>query len=211
MRKLLLIILLFGGFTIANAQFVNYGIKGGISQNINGNIYLSNSSGWFFPSSGELGYHIGFFAEFKLPLWLYLRPELYYTHTESSYEFVDSEKSTLTLNKIDMPILVGARVLKYGRVFFGPAFHYNFNTDLSNTPSYNNLKKISSDDFAISGQIGLGLEFGKFGGDVRYEYGFTNNHASFERDFIDDFDPNKDILLETKHQQVIFSLYYKFK
>ncbi len=194
MKKLLFILFLLGSFTISHAQFLNFGIKGGISYNSNGELSISDLT--TFDSNQEMGYHIGILTEIKLPLWLYVRPELYYTHTESSYKSeLQGKETKLSMNKIDIPILLGFRVLKIGRAFFGPSFHYILSNDLSHAD------EVSSDDFTLGGQAGIGIELGKFGADVRWEMGFTDTEALF----------NPATLVDTQQQQVILGIYYKFR
>ena len=214
MKKLVLTILLIGSFSIVNAQFLNFGIKGGINYNSNGD--LRSISGFSeiidnvkISSDEETGYHFGAFTEIKLPLWLYVRPELYYEHTESSYQSAD-DKTKLKLDKINVPILVGIRVLRIGRVFLGPTFNYTISTDLKDTPSFDNVKTISSDDFSVGSQIGVGLELGRIGADIRWETGFTDTEAIFVGDVLNDLG-GESIKIDTSPQQFILSFYYKFK
>lgn len=213
MKKIILILLMIGSFSIANAQFLNFGIKGGINYNSNGDLrsldFSDISENVKISSEEETGYHFGVFTEMKLPLWLYVRPELYYEHTESSYEGA-VDKTKLKLDKINAPILVGIRVLSIGRVFLGPSFHYTISTDLKDTPSFNNIKTISSDDFSVGGQIGIGLELGRIGADIRWETGFTDTEAIFVGDVLDGLG-GESIKIDTSPQQFILSFYYKFK
>ncbi|MCF6222389.1 MAG: outer membrane beta-barrel protein [Flavobacteriaceae bacterium] len=208
MKKFLFILILFGTFHVSQAQFFNFGIKGGINYNSNGDLSLINNLADVIPlsSNEETGYHFGFFTEIKLPLWLYLRPELIYTHTESSYS-IGGNKARLVKDLIEAPILVGFRVFKIGRFFFGPSFQYAINTDLKSN-SFENLKKTSSDDFTVAGQVGLGLNFGKLGADIRWEAGLSDSAALFQGNF-----PNETprALVDTSQQQFILSFYYKFK
>jgi hypothetical protein len=131
MKKILFILILFGSFLTANAQFFNFGVKGGVNYNANGDLVLFESGGFSetFNSDEETGFHVGILAEIKLPFWLYLRPELVYTHTESSY-IIDGEKTKLKKDLIEAPLLVGFRVFKIGRFFFGPTFQYAINNQL---------------------------------------------------------------------------------
>ena len=191
----------------AHAQFLNWGIKGGVNYNENGDLRAINLGNPITLSSNEeVGYHIGILSEIKLPLFLYIRPELVYTHTESSYKLND-DQGTLKLDKLELPVLVGFRVFKIGRFFFGPNFSYIMNTKLSVPESVEGVSNVSSDDFLVSGQIGLGLNFGKIGADIRWETGFSDSEASFIRNSTDlDF-----ALVDTSHSQFILSFYYKFK
>jgi hypothetical protein len=207
MKNLYLFLVVFCLTLSANAQFLNWGIKGGVNYNENGDLRAITEGGPIsLSSTEEVGYHIGILSEIKLPLFLYIRPELIYTHTESSYK-LEGDKSKLKMDKLELPVLLGFRVFKIGRFFFGPNFSYVMNTKLSVPESVESVSNVSSDDFLVSGQIGLGLNFGKIGADIRWETGFSDSQASFIRDNTDiDF-----ALVDTSHSQFILSFYYKFK
>ena len=198
MKKILFTLLFICSASVATAQIFNFGIKGGLNYNSNGELNSISTITNPIDSDSGSGYHVGAFAEIKLPLWLYLRPELVYTHTESSYSFNNAE-TALTLDRIDAPLLVGFRVLKIGRIFLGPSFHYNVDLNLENA------KASSYDDFTVGAQFGLGLNFGRFGADVRWETGLSETQAIFMGDLI-----NESITVDTRQQQFIFSVYYKF-
>ncbi len=159
MKKLIIIFFIFGAFSTLNAQFFNYGIKGGINYNSNGN--LRSVSGFTedlkIHSDNQTGYHFGVITEFKFPFWLYIRPELLYTHTTSGYQG-DAAESELSINKLDMPVLVGIRFLKIGRIFAGPVFTYMFDTEFDDSSVFDNVKNISNDDLSVGGQLGVGVE-----------------------------------------------------
>ena len=209
MKKLFLVVALFGGLIAGQAQFLNWGVKGGINYNSNGDLRATDFSDLTKIGSGEeTGYHLGLLAEIKLPLFLYIRPELIYTHTESSYEN-EGERTRLKMDKIEAPVLLGFRVLRIGRFFFGPSFQYIINTDLSPTESLDEIRNLDSDDFTVSGQVGLGLNFGRFGADVRWETGFTDSEADFIGESVGGDNPVA-LNVDTSHQQFILSFYWKF-
>jgi hypothetical protein len=204
MKKLFLTILLVASISAVNAQVFNFGIKGGLNYNSNGNL-KTDLTNIRVSSDQETGYHIGILTEMKLPLWLYLRPELYYTHTKSSYS-KENVKADLTMDKIDAPILLGLRFLKIGRIFVGPSFHYIMNTKLKGSDIIDDLKKVSSDDFTVGAQFGLGLELGRIGVDARWESGLSDSEVKY-------VDKNFDLgslNIDTSQQQFILSIYYKF-
>ncbi len=211
MKNLYLFLIVLCLSLSANAQFLNWGIKGGVNYNVNGDINALDSSDEIietFSSSEEIGYHFGILTEIKLPLFLYIRPELIYTHTESSYEFTEGD-GKLKMDKIELPVLLGFRVFKIGRFFLGPNFSYIVDTKLSAPQS---VKNVSYDDFTVSGQVGLGLNFGKIGADIRWETGFTDSQASFINDnFVPDDSDIEFGYADTSHSQFILSFYYKFK
>ena len=215
MQKVYLLIIVLIISLNMSAQFLNWGIKGGVNYNENGDIRAFSlddpNSFEKFSSNQEVGYHIGILSEIKLPLFLYIRPELIYTHTESSYDF-DTDNGKLKMDKLELPVLLGFRVFKIGRFFFGPNFSYIMNTKLSVPDTVENISNVTSDDFIVSGQIGLGLNFGKIGADIRWETGFSDTEASFiTENLIPENSDFNAALADTSHSQFILSFYYKFK
>jgi len=211
MKNLFFAFLFFGAILSANAQFLNWGVKGGINYNANGDLFVVAEDIISDPLSSdqELGYHFGLLAEIKLPLFLYIRPELLYTHTESSYAVDDEGKATLKMDRIDIPVLLGFRVFKIGRFFFGPSFQYIVNTDLS-AENVDNIKNISYDDFNMAAQVGLGLNFGRFGTDIRWEAGLLDTQALYEVEDVD-FDDVANVGVDTDNMQFLLSVYWKFE
>lgn len=208
-RLITSLILIFLALNVS-AQFLNFGIKGGVNYNVNGDLRATDFNlVEDFKSSEEAGYHLGVLAEIKLPLFLYIRPELIFTHTESSYKS-DGERAKLKMDKLEAPVLLGFRVLRIGRFFFGPSFQYIINTDLSATDNLRSIKEISSDDFTVSGMVGIGLNLGRFGADIRWETGFTDSEANFIGDAIGNDNP-VGLNVDTSHQQFVLSFYYKFR
>ncbi|MBV1888250.1 MAG: PorT family protein [Urechidicola sp.] len=159
-------ILLLGAHLSSNAQVFDWGIKGGLNYNSNGDIV--NEAGNILENpEANAGYHIGFFAKTKGRI--YIRPELVYTHTNSNY---DSKK--LKIDKIDAPVLLGVKIIGPLHAVIGPSFQYIINTDLESF----NLSDVEN-DFTVGGTVGLTVQLGKLGIDVRYERGFTSNEADF--------------------------------
>ena len=209
MKTLYLLIALLFTVSLTQAQLLNWGIKGGVNYNSNGDLRATDFTNFTDISSGdETGYHFGLLAEIKLPLFMYIRPELVYTHTESSYQG-DIDGTNLSMNKIEAPILFGFRVFRIGRFFFGPSFQYIIDTNLSATESVNEIKNVDYDDFTVSGQVGIGLNFGRFGADIRWEAGFTESEADFIGRATGEASPVA-LNVDTQHQQFILSFYYKF-
>lgn len=210
MKKRFLILFLILGINTASAQLFSFGIKGGVNTNANGDMRaLSGFGALEVKSNEEAGYHFGVFGEVHLPLWLYIRPELNYTHTESSYN-LDDYKHTLEMNKIDIPVLAGLKILHWGRIFAGPVFSYTIDSDLSSSPAFDDVETMEFDDYGVNGQIGIGIEFlKKFGADLRYEVGFSDTEATFEGD-PSGTSQNGAVRIDTDPEQVILSFYYKF-
>jgi len=80
------------------------------------------------------------------------------------------------------------------------------NTKLKGSDIIDDLKKVSSDDFTVGAQFGLGIELGRIGVDARWESGLSDSEVKY-------VDKNFDLgglNIDTSQQQFILSIYYKF-
>lgn len=168
-----LFILMFIVTATASAQS-SFGVKAGLNYGDNGEIEYSD-----FTSTGEdisegadskVGYHMGVYyrAEFG---GFYLKPELLYTKTKSSYEY-NNENADYNISKLDLPVLIGVKVLGPLRLFAGPSFQYILDNEFDGVT----IGDVEN-EFTIGAQFGAGLQIGRVGFDVRYERGLTENEA----------------------------------
>ena len=171
---------------ISNAQS-QFGIKGGLSYNSNGK--LIKETGNIFEDKG-----IGFYGKLALGP-IYLRPELVYTKTTSEY-LLESGIGDYKLSKLDLPVLVGIEVIGPLRLFAGPAFQYLLDNDLKGL-SFESIEN----EFSMGLNIGAGIEFGRFGFDIRYERGLSDNEASWTN-------AGDTFTLDSRPEQIIFNLSY---
>lgn len=171
-----------------------FGIKAGLNYNGNGNYFESAGDAANEPDK-NIGYHAGIFGKIKI-LKLYIRPELVYTKTKSDYNGSDFDMS-----KLDVPVLVGVKVVGPLHVFAGPAFQYILNSEFDGI----GIDEIEN-DFSVGAHIGAGLNLGKLGIDLRYERGFSDNEARFINTNITNL-PNSRI--DTRPEQLILSLSLK--
>ncbi len=199
MKKLILLAICLVFAIETDAQILNFGVKAGLNYNENGDLKSIGDS-FTRSSNEEIGYHLGVFSEINIPIF-YIRPELMYTKTNSSY-LVNDKKNELTLKKIDIPVLLGFKFLKFGRVFAGPAFQYILDTDISN----NDYKNVAYDDFTVGLQFGAGVQFGKLGADIRWERSISNSEAAFVEDNL----ITNGFKVDTRAKQFIFSVSYSF-
>ena len=151
----------------ANAQSeTGIGIKAGLNYNSNGD-YMESITYNAQKPDRNVGYHFGLFG--KIGDQIYFRPELVYTSTKSDYNDAD-----FSMQKLDMPLLVGLKVLGPINVFAGPSFQYILDTEF-NGISITDIEK----DFTACLNFGVALNFNKIGVDLRYERGFNSNEAKF--------------------------------
>lgn len=167
MKKTLAILAIALCGTIAVAQSgSSFGIKAGLNYNGNGDYFNSVQDAFESPDRNA-GFHLGVYG--KLGNRLYVRPELVYTSTTSGYDEGD-----LKIQKLDVPVLVGTKIIGPLHAFIGPSFQYILNSKFDDVT----IDDIDN-DFTVGFNLGAGVNLGKFGIDLRYERGFTENEISF--------------------------------
>lgn len=192
MKQLFLIALVLTS-TITFAQTnTKFGVKGGLNYNANGD-YIESISNIPQNADRNVGFHLGVFGKFGDSF--YFRPELVYTGTKSNYDDGD-----FSMKKLDAPLLVGIKVLGPLSVFGGPALQYILDSD----DGFSNISIDSiENDFSVGLNFGIAATFNKFGFDLRYERGLSENEANF----LDNNGISIDDRLDTRPDQLIASLF----
>lgn len=176
---------------VINAQTnMGFGIKGGVNYNGNGDFFESTSNNYQNPDR-SIGYHVGVFG--KIGKKLYFRPELVYTSTKSDYNAGDFD-----FKKLDMPLLVGIKIIGPIQVFGGPSIQYVLDSEFENAT----ISDVEN-DFSVGLNFGIGVNFNDLGLELRYERGFNDNEATIINNNININNPNK---LDTRPEQLILSL-----
>ena len=193
--KRLLLLSLFALFSYsASAQAGSgFGIKGGLNYNANGDYFESAGEAAQNPDR-NVGYHLGVWG--KLGNRIYLRPELIYTRTKSDYEGEDFD-----MTKLDMPVLLGMKVIVPLHVFAGRAFQYILDTEFDGI----SIDDVDN-DFTVGVNIGAGVNLGKLGIDLRYERGLGDNEANFINTNVTTLGASR---IDTRPDQLILSLSLK--
>lgn len=198
MKKTLLVAVLALMGSAAMAQSGSgFGIKAGLSYNKNGDLVNTVTDAVDDPK-GKAGYHIGFWGKLDFPK-IYLRPELVYSKTRSSYN-IENDSQDYDISKLDLPVLLGYKLIGPLHVFAGPAFQYTLKNDLGDIE----VEDVEN-DFTVGLNAGVGVNLGNIGLDVRYERGFSENEA----EFIDANVANVRGRIDSRPSQVIFALSLK--
>ncbi len=171
-----------------------FGIKAGVNYNANGDYFESAEAAAQDPGR-NVGYHLGIFG--KLGNRVYLRPELVYTATQSDYDDGDFK-----MKKLDIPVLLGTKIIGPLHVFAGPAFQVILDTEFDGI-SIDNVEN----DFTVGLNIGAGVNLGRFGVDLRYERGFSENEATFINTNITNLEADR---VDTRPDQLILSFSLAF-
>ena len=153
-------------FNIQAQQGKGFGFKAGLNYNANGNYFESISSNSENPDR-NIGFHLGVFG--KLGNKVFFKPELVYTKTKSDYN-----DESFDMQKLDAPLLVGYKFLKFFNVFAGPSLQYIIDTEFNGIA----IDDVEN-DFTVGLNFGVGVSINKVGIDLRYERGFNSNEATF--------------------------------
>ncbi len=175
--------------TAATAQTAKgIGLKAGLNYNANGNYFDSVNLNSKNPDR-NIGYHVGVFG--KIGDKIYFRPEVVYTSTKSDYS-----NDSFDMQKLDVPLLIGTKILGPLSVFGGPSFQYILDSEFDGI-SINNIEN----DFSVGLNFGFGFNLKKVGIDLRYERGFNKNEATFLQNNTINVDR-----LDTRPDQLILSV-----
>ncbi|NNL15574.1 MAG: PorT family protein [Flavobacteriaceae bacterium] len=190
MKQLFFIALLLTSTLVISQDNTKFGIKGGLNYNANGDYFESISETYQNPDR-NVGFHLGVFGKFGDSF--YFRPELAYTGTKSEYE-----DEAFSMKKLDAPLLIGVKVLGPLSVFGGPSFQYILDSKFGDI----SIDSVES-DFSVGLNFGIAANFEKFGLDLRYERGFSENEASF----LDNNGIDINDRVDTRPSQLIVSLF----
>ncbi len=201
MKKITIGIALFVGILSVSAQ-VKFGAKAGVNYNNFGDAKNVATNIVDTKADGRSGYHVGVWAKAQVPiLGVYIRPEFVYTQLKTKYN-----NQSLKINKIDVPVLIGAKLIGPIHAFVGPAFQFILDSDYSAS----DVKDLKTDDFSLGMQIGVGVELGKLGIDVRWERGLTKNETKYSKKAPGIGSTLESFEIDTRPNQIIFGLSYEF-
>lgn len=176
MKKPLILVLLLFICAFINAQEFTLGLKGGLNHYTIGDI---NSRGGSLPikppdelftHNKDIGTQFGVYVNVEFGK-LFIRPELNFVSSKNNYEF-PNKTSIWKTSKIDIPILIGYEIFDPITIYAGPGFNIFNDTTLDGVQvtSFSDggpdLEKTT-----ININFGVMLRFGRYGIDLRYEYG----------------------------------------
>ncbi|WP_448698432.1 porin family protein [Mucilaginibacter sp. AW1-3] len=153
-----------------------FGVKGGV------NLSKFSTSGTF-DSGNRAGYLAGVWARIGA-LGFNLQPELYYTSKIATISNSSTE-NTVTINSIDLPVLVGYKFGAFGlggRLNTGPVASFILSKDQSFSNAVGNALTLDLKNQAFAWQFGAGIDIMKLSVDLRYELGLTNlNNTGYDQ------------------------------
>ena len=167
MKNLVLLFALLSASSIIHAQSFQLGIKAGLNQ---GSLSRNPNND---DAISTTGFVAGVFGRAKLA-GLYIQPELLFSQRRGAFRDSSGRTSTTTLSYIDLPVLVGLKILAF-RINAGPNFQ--FLTGASQSGSGNrdvNFSKGNFNSAVVGFQAGIGADLGPFQIDVRYDGSIGN-------------------------------------
>lgn len=168
---LFIVLMLIGSMTFA----FDFGLKAGY----NGNKLSTNLDS--ISDQFKSGFHIGAWA--RIGKRFYVQPELYYSLQGAEYAFedplnADSWTQKLTLGTLDIPVLIGYKLLKSEktnvRVMAGPMVSILVNSKITSVGSITDpIEKadLKTANWAI--QLGAGADLWFLSLDIRYQLGLN--------------------------------------
>jgi len=209
-KALSLLIIGFFCFFVSNAQEFSFGIKGGPSYVMGGQITGSNSGLSYYDGTLEadskINFHGGGFFEVRFDKFL-VRPELIYSQMSTEFPFPDGEV-VYEVEKISVPLLVGYNVWGPIDVYAGPAFQKILNSSLTRLPNSDLVVQNSP----LAAQAGIKAGFGRFEIDLRYDRTLSSKEAIDNLDFDNDDSGtglNKATFDDTRLNQILLSISFK--
>ena len=172
MRKCIFLVLALITGTMSYAQSVNVGPKVGFSSSK----LTMEEADLIRSGASTIGFHAGAFIRISF-VGLYLQPEVLFTSSGGRIEVRDEVEDTfeeiqeLNYNKIDVPIMIGAKLGDVLRINGGPVFSYIFKEDARSEGVVATTQEVSTnyENATVGYQLGIGLDIGKIVIDARYE------------------------------------------
>lgn len=151
------------------------GVKGGAN-------FTKTSTESSLEGKYGFGYQAGVMTRMDIGK-LYVQGEALFNKRKTSYQSQDGSSSKLSWNAIDIPVVVGYKLIKADdfnvRVFAGGVYSYAFNNKVSATQALQEgFKKFDKSNIGITG--GVGLDYKNFTVDLRYETGLTSISKEFK-------------------------------
>ena len=230
MKLYLTSLLILTGIMLGSAQDFSYGLKAGTNftsgGQIRGESFKENGEYvyWTGTSQGQTktGFHGGGFLEVGFGNF-FLRPELVYTSIKSEFIF-PNKSSVYSIEKFDLPLLVGYNFDNLAGLYLGPVYSPMFRNELEYKEATiikeeENIwikgNSLNEPSLPVNLQIGLKSEFHQVGLDLRYEY----NLAGSDPERVDMLNStvgreeggiNVATVEDSRMSQIILSLTYTF-
>ncbi|WPO90986.1 porin family protein [Chryseobacterium sp. HR92] len=157
------------------APAFHIGVKGGAN-------FTKTSTESSLEGKYGLGYQAGVMTRVDLGK-LYVQGEALFNKRKTSYTSQDGNSSKLSWNAIDIPVVVGYKLIKADdfnvRLFAGGVYSYAFNNKVSTSQAFQEgFKNFDKSNIGITG--GVGVDYKNFTVDLRYETGLSSISKDFK-------------------------------
>lgn len=164
----------------ANAQSANFGIKGGLT-------YIETlltfyqgtgqANGNEMTSEAEIGFGVGFFIELPVSGSLSIQPEVHYMFINNKGTEQYMPQTEIRYQSVQVPLLLRINIPFQDRsviYFLGGPYAGTFHkAEVKATGAVNNITD-DLEDFYFGATAGAGIQAGRLGFEVRYNFGLTN-------------------------------------
>lgn len=169
MRKLfLLLVVLAASASLASAQIIKFGVKGGV--NINSSEFVLNNGSIknqvLESVKNYAGYHVGFMTRINLAA-IYVQGDVLYVRNSYAYD-IKGGQLKVKENKLSVPVVAGLNIL-FLRVYAGPKFDFDLSNNLKKSIGNSDAIKETFDNRWLGYQLGVGADlFNRISVDLSY-------------------------------------------
>jgi len=198
-------------FSVSNAQEFSFGIKGGPSYVMGGQITGITGDGTDFggvvDGDSQFKYHGGGFFEVRFDKFL-IRPEVIYSAMEVEFGF-PTQPSIYTAEKISVPLLFGYNVWGPIDIYAGPTYQKILNASLEGSQPND---PIVAQNSPLAAQAGVKASFGRFELDLRYDRSLSSAESydiDIEENGPDGYGINRATFNDPRLNQILLSISFK--
>lgn len=174
MKKLLILLAVFVGFSLTSKAQFSIGPKIGVS------VAKLSTDISDYKTAAKTGISFGAFARFGDKT--YLQPELIYNHKGADLtENTDlgEAKSEISIKTMDIPVMIGYKIMGLGvgniRIMGGPVASFIVDDEIKGIGDVEeSIEKIKLKDAIWGLQLGAGVDVMMFTLDIRYEIGLND-------------------------------------
>ncbi len=176
MKAKLLFILAFISLSYASAQNFDFGLRAGLIANNFKVLDYSDEIDNMESGDTKLGGQLGIYAKIKIATF-YIQPEALFTHTSGEIALTDEgiagQVLELDYNRLEVPVMVGMEIFNFLKLYAGPNFALNLNSDISFEGTAEEVEDRYKDS-TIGYQVGIGVEISRLQIDLRFGGSFDS-------------------------------------
>ncbi|CAL67619.1 outer membrane beta-barrel protein [Christiangramia forsetii] len=207
-RALYLLVIGLLCFSASNAQEFSFGIKGGPSYVMGGQITGLVGGGTDFggvvEGDSQFNFHGGGFFEIRFDKFL-IRPEVIYSAMEVEFGF-PSQPAIYAVDKISVPLLVGYNVWGPIDIYGGPAYQKILDSTLEGNEAD---EPVVVQNSPLAAQAGIKAAFGRFELDLRYDRSLASKEPYDINIVKSDYGINRASFDDSRLNQILLSISFK--